>query len=79
MVMKKKIGRRFASSVIRVAKNLEKPKGYSVPLDPDVVESLKRQSGSSEVPVVRIVNRILRNALKNGGAMIVTGEEILSK
>jgi hypothetical protein len=64
MTVKQKVGKRFASSVVRVARNLEKPKGYSVPLDPDVVTSMKQQSEASSVPVVRIVNTALRESMK---------------
>jgi len=60
----------------------KKPAGsvrYMVQLDPDVTQGLKQQSGSSDVPLVRLVNRVLRDALKNGTVLIATGNEILSK
>lgn len=64
---------------VKKQKKAAKPKGYAVPLDPDVVEGLREQSGSSEVPIVRLVNRVLRDALKNGTVLVATGNEILSK
>ena len=50
-------------AVKKKTKKAAKPKGYAVPLDPDVVADLKEYSEASSIPVVRIVNRILRESL----------------
>jgi hypothetical protein len=52
--------------VSRMAKKkISKARGYSVLLDPDVVKGLKGFSEASSIPVVRLVNRILRDSLSN--------------
>jgi hypothetical protein len=63
MRAKKKIGKQFASSVGSLARSMKEPKGYAVPLDPDVVAKLKQWSEASSIPVVRLVNRILRDSM----------------